>query len=131
MIEVSYIYVYTNLGPISSRRQPVLFSPLSHYSPQLKIVDLNRNRINMWISPSYDLPIYEPGFVDVVKEARDHNLFFSTSMDKAIQEADLIFVSVSIPTKNYRCWLCSRSQVRCFSFLSPPRLWYLENNARG
>jgi UDPglucose 6-dehydrogenase len=45
------------------------------------------------------LPIYEPGLVDVVKVARGRNLFFSTSIDVAIQEADLIFVSVNTPTK--------------------------------
>ncbi|KAI0284576.1 UDP-glucose dehydrogenase [Russula aff. rugulosa BPL654] len=56
---------------------------------QVTIVDLNQARIDAWNSPTYDLPIYEPGLVDVVKEARD----------KAIQEADLIFVSVNTPTK--------------------------------
>jgi UDPglucose 6-dehydrogenase len=45
------------------------------------------------------LPIYEPGLVDVVKQARGRNLFFSTDIDRAIQEADLIFVSVNTPTK--------------------------------
>ena len=50
----------------------------------------NQTRIGAWNSFSYDLPIYEPRLVDVVKEARGRNLFFSTSIDKAIQEADLI-----------------------------------------
>jgi UDPglucose 6-dehydrogenase len=31
--------------------------------------------------------------------ARGRNLFFSTDIDVAIQEADLIFVSVNTPTK--------------------------------
>jgi UDP-glucose 6-dehydrogenase len=66
---------------------------------QVTIVDLNQPRIDAWNSPDYDLPIYEPGLVDIVKEARGRNLFFSTSIDKAIQEADLIFVSVNTPTK--------------------------------
>lgn len=45
------------------------------------------------------MPIYEPGLDDVVKAARGRNLFFSTGIDAAIKEADLIFVSVNTPTK--------------------------------
>jgi UDPglucose 6-dehydrogenase len=36
-----------------------------------------------------------------VKEIRNRNLFFSTDVKKAIQEADLIFISVNTPTKSY------------------------------
>ena len=68
-------------------------------SIQVTIVDLNQTRIDAWNSPNYALPIYEPGLVDVIKEARGRNLFFSTDVDCAIQEADLIFVSVNTPTK--------------------------------
>lgn len=69
--------------------------------PHIKvtIVDLNEARINAWNSPSFELPIYEPGLTDVVRQARGRNLFFSTDVDKAIEEADLIFVSVNTPTK--------------------------------
>ncbi|KAG8934224.1 UDP-glucose 6-dehydrogenase 1 [Tulasnella sp. 418] len=63
------------------------------------IVDLNQARVDAWNSPNFELPIYEPGLVDVVREARGRNLFFSTDVDKGIQEADLIFVSVNTPTK--------------------------------
>ncbi|CAE6533920.1 unnamed protein product [Rhizoctonia solani] len=66
---------------------------------QVTIVDLNQARVDAWNSPEFALPIYEPGLVDVVKEARGRNLFFSTDVDKGIQEADLIFVSVNTPTK--------------------------------
>jgi UDPglucose 6-dehydrogenase len=62
-------------------------------------VDLNQARIDAWNSPNFELPIYEPGLEDVVRQARGRNLFFSTQVDKAIQEADLIFVSVNTPTK--------------------------------
>ena len=68
-------------------------------SVQVTIVDLNQDRIAAWNSDDYSLPIYEPGLVDVVKEARGRNVFFSTDIDRAIQEADLIFVSVNTPTK--------------------------------
>ena len=63
------------------------------------IVDLNQARVDAWNSKDYKLPIYEPGLVEVVKQARGRNLFFSTDVDKAIREADLIFVSVNTPTK--------------------------------
>ncbi|THH02017.1 hypothetical protein EW026_g777 [Hermanssonia centrifuga] len=63
------------------------------------IVDLNQARIDAWNSPDFALPIYEPGLEEVVRQARGRNLFFSTDVDKAIQEADLIFVSVNTPTK--------------------------------
>jgi UDPglucose 6-dehydrogenase len=66
---------------------------------QVTIVDLNQSRIDAWNSPDFNLPIYEPGLEDVVRQARGRNLFFSTDVDKAIQAADLIFVSVNTPTK--------------------------------
>ncbi|KAI6126890.1 UDP-glucose/GDP-mannose dehydrogenase family, NAD binding domain-containing protein [Pisolithus sp. B1] len=69
--------------------------------PHIKvtIVDLNQSRIDAWNSPDYNLPIYEPGLEDVVRQARGRNLFFTTDIDGSIQEADLIFVSVNTPTK--------------------------------
>ncbi|CDO71509.1 hypothetical protein BN946_scf184910.g8 [Trametes cinnabarina] len=66
---------------------------------RVTIVDLNQARIDAWNSPDYKLPIYEPGLEEVVRQARGRNLFFSTDVDKGIQEADLIFVSVNTPTK--------------------------------
>ncbi|KAG8215962.1 UDP-glucose dehydrogenase [Butyriboletus roseoflavus] len=66
---------------------------------QVTIVDLNQSRIDAWNSPNYELPIYEPGLEDVVRQARGRNLFFSTDVDNGIREADLIFVSVNTPTK--------------------------------
>lgn len=62
-------------------------------------MDLNQSRIDAWNSPDYRLPIYEPGLEDVVRQARGRNLFFSTNIDMAIHQADLIFVSVNTPTK--------------------------------
>ena len=37
----------------------------------------------------------------VVAEARGRNLFFSTEVDQAINDAQLIFISVNTPTKTY------------------------------
>lgn len=39
-----------------------------------------------------ELPIYEPGLFEVVKEARGRNLFFSTDTQKHVAEGDIIFV---------------------------------------
>eukprot|EP00043_Microstomoeca_roanoka_P026880 m.12793 g.12793 ORF g.12793 m.12793 type:complete len:465 (-) comp7043_c0_seq1:315-1709(-) len=63
------------------------------------VVDINADRINAWNSD--ELPIYEPGLDEVVKQCRGKNLFFSTDVPRAIKEADLIFVSVNTPTKSY------------------------------
>lgn len=72
---------------------------IAYKCPDVKvtIVDINAERIAAWNSDS--LPIYEPGLDEVVFAARGRNLFFSTDVDGAIQEADLIFVSVNTPTK--------------------------------
>ncbi len=72
--------------------------------PNIKvtIVDINEVRIASWNSNDFDeLPVFEPGLADIVKEARGRNLFFSTEIDKAIDEADMIFISVNTPTKTY------------------------------
>lgn len=66
---------------------------------QVTVVDINAQRIDAWNSD--ELPIFEPGLDEVVKEARGRNLFFSTEVDAAIAEADIIFMSVNTPTKTY------------------------------
>ncbi|KAL1712281.1 UDP-glucose/GDP-mannose dehydrogenase [Schizophyllum commune] len=66
---------------------------------QVTIVDLSQPHIDEWNSDNFELPIYEPGLIDVVKGCRGRNLFFSTDVDQSLKEADLIFVSVNIPTK--------------------------------
>ena len=65
------------------------------------VVDINEARIRAWNSKDYDLPIYEPGLVDVVKEVRGKNLFFSTDIKKAVKECDIVFVGVNTPTKMF------------------------------
>jgi UDPglucose 6-dehydrogenase len=63
------------------------------------VVDLNQARIDAWNSDR--LPIYEPGLDEIVREARGRNLTFSTEVDQAIREADMIFISVNTPTKTF------------------------------
>ena len=41
---------------------------------KITVVDINQERIDRWNSD--DLPIYEPGLLEVVKQARGRNLFF-------------------------------------------------------
>lgn len=72
--------------------------------PHIKVtvVDLNEKRIAAWNDPDVNnIPIYEPGLSEIVGKARGRNLFFSTDVDKAIEEAQLIFISVNTPTKTY------------------------------
>ncbi|WP_281310653.1 UDP-glucose 6-dehydrogenase [Flavobacterium flavigenum] len=69
---------------------------------QVTVVDLNEQRIKDWSDPNTDnIPIYEPGLSKIVAEARGRNLFFSTDVDKAIDEAEVVFISVNTPTKTY------------------------------
>ncbi|MBU3682103.1 MAG: UDP-glucose 6-dehydrogenase [Flavobacterium sp.] len=69
---------------------------------QVTVVDLNEQRIALWNHEDVtQIPIYEPGLSEVVAEARGRNLFFSTQVDQAIDEAELIFISVNTPTKTY------------------------------
>lgn len=72
--------------------------------PHIKVtvVDLNEDRIAAWNDPNVEnIPIYEPGLSTIVAEARNRNLFFSTDVDTAIDEAEMIFISVNTPTKTY------------------------------
>ncbi len=72
--------------------------------PQINItvVDINESRIAAWNDKDLsNLPIFEPGLSDVVKEVRGRNLFFSTDVDEAIDKSELIFISVNTPTKTY------------------------------
>src|SRR6056297_1029971 len=69
---------------------------------QVTVVDINETRIAQWNTENLDnLPIYEPGLKEIVGESRGKNLFFSTEVDKAIDEAQMIFISVNTPTKTY------------------------------
>ena len=72
--------------------------------PNIKVtvVDINEQRIAAWNHADLDqLPIFEPGLKEVVAEARDRNLFFSTDVEKAIEDSQMIFMAVNTPTKSY------------------------------
>ena len=79
-------------------------SVIAQKNPDIKVtvVDVNQQRIAAWNNKDLNqLPIFEPGLDDVVEEARGRNLFFSTEVDKAIDESEMIFISVNTPTKTY------------------------------
>lgn len=66
---------------------------------EVTVVDMNAARIAAWHSDK--LPVYEPGLLETVQEARGRNLFFSTEVDAAIAAADMVFICVNTPTKTY------------------------------
>lgn len=79
-------------------------SVIAKQCPEIKVtvVDINKARIDQWNTDDLDqLPIYEPGLKEIVQETRGKNLFFSTEVDKAIDKAEMIFISVNTPTKTY------------------------------
>ncbi len=76
---------------------------IAQMNPDRKVIvtDINAERIAAWNSPDFDLPIYEPGLVDVVKKVRGKNLFFTTDIEGAVKACDIIFVGVNTPTKMF------------------------------
>ena len=74
---------------------------IAHKCPEhrVTVVDINQARIDAWNSES--LPVYEPGLDAIVAENREKNLLFSTDVDAAIRESEMIFISVNTPTKTY------------------------------
>ncbi len=79
---------------------------------RVELVDINQKRIDQWMSD--ELPIFEPGLYEIVKRRRGKNLFFSTEVDKGIQESDIIFVCVNTPTKMVGQGAGSASDLRYF-----------------
>ncbi len=87
-------------GYVGGPTMSVIASQCPHL--RITVVDSNPDRIDAWNDPDPErLPVYEPGLAGIVAEARGRNLFFSKDIDKAIAEADMIFISVNTPTKTY------------------------------
>ena len=84
-------------GYVGGPTMAVIAAKCPEYS--VTVVDINAERINAWNSDN--LPIYEPGLDEVVRNCRGRNLFFSTDIAKGIAEAEIIFVSVNTPTKTF------------------------------
>ena len=60
---------------------------------EVTVVDTDSQRIAAWNSES--LPVYEHGLNEIVRKVRGRNLFFSTDSEAAIEESELIFISVN------------------------------------
>ncbi|MGB2475913.1 MAG: nucleotide sugar dehydrogenase [Flavobacteriaceae bacterium] len=66
----------------------------------ITVVDQNPDKIAAWNHHDLDfLPVYEPGLKEVIAETRNKNLFFSTAIAQAIDQAQMIFMAVNTPTK--------------------------------
>jgi UDPglucose 6-dehydrogenase len=63
------------------------------------VVDANLDKIKAWNGPLDELPVYEPGLAEVLREARGRNLFFSDDIPGNIEKAEMIFMAVNTPTK--------------------------------
>ena len=77
-------------------------SVIANYCPEIRVdvVDVNQARIDLWNDNDLSkLPVYEPGLDQVVAATRNKNLFFSTDVKTAVENADIIFISVNTPTK--------------------------------
>ena len=84
-------------GYVGSPTMAVIAKKCPEY--RIEVVDINHARIEQWNSDN--LPIFEPGLDDVIRQTRGKNLFFSTDISQGIKNADIIFVSVNTPTKTY------------------------------
>ena len=43
------------------------------------------------------VPIFEPGLKEIIQRNRNHRLFFTTDLEKAVQSSDFIFIAVNTP----------------------------------
>ena len=67
---------------------------------EVRVVDINKERIDAWNDSDLNkLPIFEPGLDRIISRTRGRNLFFSSEIEQAISEADMVFISVNTPTK--------------------------------
>lgn len=66
------------------------------------VVDLNQEKINLWNHENVEkIPVYEPGLSEIVAKVRNKNLFYSTEIESAIIDSQMIFIAVGTPTKIY------------------------------
>ncbi len=78
---------------------------------RVTVVDMNVERIRAWNSD--ELPIYEPGLEEIVRQCRGKNLFFTTDVDSAIAKAELVFVSVGLALLHQ----CLQQMINCVNFI--------------
>jgi len=66
---------------------------------QIFVTDQNEARIAAWNTDK--LPVFEPGLDEVVQKIRGKNLHFKVITPELLAEADIVFVCVGTPTKEY------------------------------
>ena len=67
---------------------------------KIEVVDINEDRIKAWNDKNLNnLPVFEPGLSEIINDVRDINLFFSSNVEHAIENADMVFISVNTPVK--------------------------------
>ena len=67
---------------------------------EVEVVDINETRIKSWNDTNLEnLPIFEPGLSEILKDVRNKNLTFSTNIENSIKNSDMIFISVNTPIK--------------------------------
>jgi hypothetical protein len=77
-------------------------------------VDISKPQIDAWNTD--DLPIYEPGLLEIVQACRGKNLFFSNDVAGEINKADIVFISVNTPTK-------TKGSLFWHTYVSDPDPW--------
>ncbi len=74
---------------------------MASHNPEVQffVTDQNAERIVAWNTEK--LPVFEPGLGDIVRKIRGKNLFFKVITPELLAEADIVFVCVGTPTKEY------------------------------
>ncbi len=77
-------------------------SVIALHCPEFKItvVDINKDKIKQWNGNVDKLPVFEPGLSEIVSKVRNVNLFFTSDIEEAIKNAEMIFLAVNTPTKS-------------------------------
>ena len=67
---------------------------------EVEVVDINAARIKSWNDTNLDnLPVFEPGLSEILKDVRNKNLTFSSNVENSIKNSDMVFISVNTPIK--------------------------------
>ena len=93
---------------------------------KVTVVDIDAAKIKAW--QSGNLPIYEPGLADLVASILNKNLFFSIHIAQEINEADIIFVAVNTPTKDYGEGAGQAADLRYWEKTAHQIVKYSDNN---
>ncbi|KAG4082297.1 nucleotide sugar dehydrogenase [Neocallimastix lanati (nom. inval.)] len=88
---------YIGAGYVGGASSSVMAYKCPEKDVIVTVCDVDSKKIDSWNSDN--LPIYEPGLEEIVKDRRGKNLFFTNDLDNSIYSADVIFISVGTPTK--------------------------------